>query len=126
MQAMLEGVAFALADGLDALVDGGERVESLALIGGGARSAFWARIIASVLDLPLRRHAGSERGPAFGAARLARLAATGETVEQVVTAPPLLDVIAPDPALAALYRPRRESFQQLYTALRPILAPHAG
>ena len=126
MQAMLEGVAFALADGLDALVDGGETVESLALIGGGARSAFWARIIASVLDLPLRRHAGSARGPAFGAARLARLAATGETVEQVVTAPPLLDVIAPDPALAALYRPRRESFQQLYTALRPILAPPAG
>ena len=37
--AVLEGVAFALSDGLDALREGGANVRELSVIGGGARSA---------------------------------------------------------------------------------------
>ena len=51
----------------------------MSVIGGGSRSLFWGRILASVLDRPLTFHAGGELGPAFGAARLARLAAGDET-----------------------------------------------
>jgi len=36
----LEGVAFALADGMDALRDAGAHVDQLAVIGGGARSTY--------------------------------------------------------------------------------------
>ena len=72
--AALEGVAFSFADARDALAAGGTRIASAGIVGGGARSAFWTRLIASVLGVPLRVYAGGARGPAFGAARLARLA----------------------------------------------------
>ena len=57
-------IAFSLADGLEVLVGGRAPPERLALIGGGARSAFWAQMIASVLGVTLVRYHASERGPA--------------------------------------------------------------
>lgn len=120
VQAILEGVAFSLADGLDVLARGAERPKRLALIGGGARSGFWAKIIASVLDLSLMRYEASDRGPAYGAARLARLAVSDERPEDVVVAPALHDVIEPDPKLHEAYQPRIAAFRALYKALGPI------
>lgn len=121
VQAILESVAFSLADGLDVLTSGGEaRPEALALIGGGARSAFWAKLIASALDVSLVRYDASDRGPAYGAARLARLAVTGEEGKAVVVPPPIKDVTRPDPHLRDAYAPRIEAFRSLYKALQPI------
>ncbi len=116
-QAMLEAIAFSLCDGLDAFGPG-PRPAALGFIGGGSRSPFWGRIIASVLDLELIRHEGSERGPAFGAARLARLAATGEDPRDVATPPAVAGTIAPDPRLRDLYAPRLAAFRSLYAALK--------
>ncbi|WP_119390893.1 xylulokinase [Taklimakanibacter lacteus] len=120
VQAILESVAFSLADGLDVLTGGSAKPQSLALIGGGARSAFWAKLIASILEVSLVRYDASDRGPAYGAARLARLAVTGEEARAVVIPPPVKDVIAPDPALSEAYRPRIEAFRSLYRALKPV------
>ena len=116
-QAMLEAVAFSLADGLAVLAPDG-RPDTLGFIGGGSRSRFWGRIIASVLGVTLLRHEGAERGPAFGAARLARLAATGEDPAAVATAPAVTDVLAPEPALQDAYAPRVAAFRSLYAALK--------
>ncbi len=126
VQAVLESVAFSLCDGLDVLTAGSARPESMALIGGGARSAFWAKLIASVLDLRLVRYDASDRGPAYGAARLARLAVTGEDATAVVVPPPVRDIIEPDAVLRDAYRPRLEAFRALYTALKPIWPSVAG
>jgi xylulokinase len=52
VRAVLEGVALALADGLDALREAGTRIESTSVTGGGARSAYWGRILAAALGLP--------------------------------------------------------------------------
>ena len=68
--AVLEGVAFGLADGLDALRAAGTQVQQLSLVGGGSRSAFWAQLIADVLNVEIVVHTGSEAGGALGAARL--------------------------------------------------------
>jgi xylulokinase len=87
-RAVLEGVAFAFADAQDALLAAGTEIRQVAVIGGGARSLLWGRILASVLDRPLAYHGGGEIGPALGAARLARLAAHGEDPRAVCTAPP--------------------------------------
>ncbi|MGE0239183.1 MAG: xylulokinase [Parvibaculaceae bacterium] len=126
VQAILEGVAFSLADGLDVLAAGSARPLSVALIGGGAHSAFWAKLIASILDLSLVRHEASDRGPAYGAARLARLAVTNEEADRVVVPPPVRDVIEPDAALHAAYRPRIAAFRALYGALKPVWPSVAG
>ena len=117
--AVLEGVAFAFADGQDALLEAGTEIDEISVIGGGARSALWGRILAAALRRPLTYHAGSEVGPALGAARLARLAATGERPEEVCTAPPVERVVAPDAQLAERLAPRLERWRALYRVLRP-------
>ena len=72
------------------------------------------------------RYDASNRGPAYGAARLARLAVTGEAVTAVVFPPPVKDIIEPDAALRDAYRPRLEAFRALYGALKPIWPSVAG
>jgi xylulokinase len=111
-QAVLEGVAFAFADGKDALEAGGPPILEAAAIGGGARSSLWLSILADVLNMSLTRAQGAETGGAFGAARLARLAATGETPAEAATKPAgPLEVFAPDPERAAAYRARRAAWR---------------
>ena len=117
-RAVLEGVAFALADGQDALLAAGAEIDTVSVIGGGARSDFWGRILASVLGRPLVYHAAGEVGPAFGAARLGRLAATGEAPAAVCTPPATDHAIDPDPALAEATAPRRDRYRRLYPLLR--------
>lgn len=118
VQAILEGVAFSFADALDALAAAGTTVTRAGMVGGGARNAFWARIIASVMGVQLMRYKGAETGPAFGAARLARLAVTGEAASAVCTPPEILDIVDPDPALHERYLPRITAFRALYGAVR--------
>jgi xylulokinase len=119
VQAILEGVAFSFVDAKDCLERAGTRLHCAGLIGGGAKSTLWARILASALGIPLARFEGGDKGPAFGAARLGRLAATGETAESVCARPSVVDVVEPLPRLIESYRPRIERFRRLYHALRP-------
>ena len=119
-RAVLEGVAFALADGLDVLELSGERSGSLTAIGGGARSALWLRIIAAALGRPLVQVQGGEIGPALGAARLARIARGDATVAEACETPPILAEHLPDSALAERLAPRRALFRALYPALKAL------
>lgn len=118
--AVLEGVAFAHADGIDALRGAGTRIEELCVIGGGSRSAHWGRILSSVLGVRLVYLHGGEVGPALGGARLAQMAATGASAVEVCTRPPVRAVIEPDPDLAARLAPKRERFRAAYQALSAI------
>ncbi|HSK39484.1 MAG TPA: xylulokinase [Arenibaculum sp.] len=118
MQAVLDGVALSLLEGLDCLRGAGTDPGNAAINGGGARSAYSTRLIASALGIPVTRYAGGEAGPAFGAARLARIAATGEPVLDVCRKPAVLDVVEPDPHLHDLYREKFVRFQRLYRAVR--------
>jgi xylulokinase len=79
-------------------------------------------VLASALDHPLYRLAGGESGAALGAARLGRLAATGEAPEKVCTPPKRAGMIEPDPALRDAYAARIERFRTLYRAIRPATA----
>ena len=120
--AVLEGVALAFADGLDVLTEGSDaaaqQVADISVTGGGARLPYWGRLIAAALRRPLTYRAGGEVGAALGAARLARLAAGEGSEAEVCTAPPVAQVVQPDPALAALLASRRRTFQRLYRDLK--------
>lgn len=117
-RAVLEGVAFAFVDGQDALLEAGTRIDNVSVIGGGARSELWGRILASALDRPLQYHRVGEVGPAFGAARLARLARTGEDAETVCDAPPVEQIIEPAAKLRESCRSRLGRYRRLYAALK--------
>ena len=115
--AVLEGVAFAHADGIDALREAGTRIEELAVIGGGSRSLHWGHILASALDVRLLYLEGGEVGPALGAAHLARIAVSGGDPRAVCVRPPVRAAIAPDPQLAERLAPKRDRFRRAYQAL---------
>jgi xylulokinase len=121
-RAVLEGVAFAFADAQQVLIEAGAEVGEISVVGGGARSLLWVRILASVLDRPLTVREGAGVGPALGAARLARLAVSGERAEDVCNAPPALRVLEPDAALRDHYRGPLERWRALYARLRPAFA----
>uniref|UniRef100_UPI0020C70896 xylulokinase n=1 Tax=Sphingomonas bacterium TaxID=1895847 RepID=UPI0020C70896 len=118
-QAVLEGVAFALADGLAALRGAGTEVERLAVIGGGARSRYWGRIIAAALRTPLVYLDGGEVGPALGAARLAQLAVDGGDPAEVCLPPPVAGIVEPDVALADQLAPKYARFCAAYPRIAP-------
>jgi len=115
---VLEGVAFAHADGLDALREAGTSIESLSVIGGGSRSRHWGRIIASALNVRLVYLEGGDVGPALGAARLAQMAVTGASAAEICTQPPITHVIEPDPSMADALAPKLEKFRRAYAAIR--------
>ena len=115
--AVLEGVGFGLLDGWQALQAGGGHADQLWLVGGGARSDWWACLLASLLDVRLVTGVGAESGGALGAARLAWLA-VGGTVAEVCRTPDVARVAEPDATLAASLRDRHARFQRLYAALR--------
>ncbi|RZI39732.1 xylulokinase, partial [Herbaspirillum sp. HC18] len=95
VQAVLEGVAFAARDNLAALSAASGPITELYLVGGGSRSPIWAQICADVLGIPVHRVEEGEVGAALGAARLGRLAATGEDPREVCTRPRRLASFTP-------------------------------
>ena len=122
VRAVLEGVAYGLRDSLELLRALGVDAERGRVSGGGARSALWLRIVASVLGLPLERTAASEEGAAFGAALLGGVA-TGvfaDAAEAVASCVHVTDRIEPDPAWQAVYEDGYARFRMLYPALRPL------
>jgi len=118
-RAVMEGVALTLAEARDCLAAAGAAIERVGLIGGGAKSGLWTRMIAAATGLTVVRMKGGETGPALGAARLARMAATGEPPEVVCRPPEIADVTEPEPKLAAMFASQRERFKALYSAVKP-------
>ena len=101
-RAVLEGVTFAFRDCRDALAATGTKLERLIAVGGGSRSDYWLKAIATALDVPLLLPRAGDFGGAFGAARLAIMAATGAGAE-VATLPPIARQIDPDTSLTAAF-----------------------
>ncbi|HLP42772.1 MAG TPA: xylulokinase, partial [Fibrobacteria bacterium] len=121
-RAVLEGVAYAFADGQDVLLAGKTPIREVTVIGGGARSELWGRILASVLQRPLLFREGGEAGPAFGAARLARLAFTGEPPESVCVAPQVVRVEEPNETLRSSYQEKVHMYREIYKRMRPLFS----
>jgi xylulokinase len=121
-QAVLEGVAFAFRDGMDALLASGAKIESISVIGGGARSLYWGKILSSVLRRPLTYRDSGAVGPAYGAARLARMGKEGASIEDVCTPPPILHVAEPDERLSDLYSESLRRYRALYQNLKNLFS----
>lgn len=110
--AVIEGVAFGLADGAEALGEARHHIQQYSLTGGGARSTLWAQLIADVLQLPVITHPASASG-ALGAARLAWLA-EGGAEHEVCLKPPVQARYQPNNARGAVLQQRLRLFRELY------------
>ncbi|SLN76635.1 xylulokinase [Roseisalinus antarcticus] len=116
-RAVLEGVAFAFADSRDALAATGTRINRALALGGGSRSGYWLDLLSSVLGFPLDVPEAGEFGAALGAARLGRMAATGEGAE-IATQPAIAHSHDPDPALADACAEGLARYRAAYAAIR--------
>lgn len=119
-QAVLEGVAFAFRDNLDALSKAGTKLESVMAIGGGSRSLYWLKAIATALNIPVHLPADGDFGAAFGAARLGLIAAENADPFSICMPPRIIKTLEPEQSLRAHYEDAYEYYRALYQALRPI------
>ncbi len=117
-QAVLEGVAFAFRDSLEALKAAGTTLKRVTAIGGGSRSTYWLKTIATVIGIPVDLPADGDFGAAFGAARLGLIAAEGANPLKVCTPPKTARTIAPDRKLAAAYSDAYQRYRALYPAIK--------
>ena len=117
-QAVLEGVAFALRDSLEALRAAGTEITRVMAIGGGSRSRYWLSAIATALNVVIEVPEEGDFGAAFGAARLGLIAAESADPLSVCTAPAASETIAPNRELTPAYATAYERYRALYETAR--------
>ena len=121
VQAVLEGVAFAIRDSVEVAKSLGIEIPSSKICGGGAKSPLWKKIMANVLGVKLESPA-SEQGPGMGGAMLA-MVACGE-YESVQAACDAIvktaSVLEPEEELTALYEAQYQKFRTIYPAVKSI------
>ena len=119
VQAVLEGVAFAIRDSFEVAKAIGVEIPRSKLCGGGAKSPVWRKILCNVLNIPLDLPQ-TEQGPGMGGAMLAMVGA-GRYPDVVTCAKELVHVketLLPDPALAAKYEKNYRIFRKIYPSLK--------
>jgi xylulokinase len=121
VQAVLEGVAFALRDSLEVAKAIGLAIDRSFLCGGGAKSPLWRKIFTNVLNIPLDIPQ-TEEGPGYGGAMLA-MVGTGAYGSVQACADALCHVretVSPDPEIAARYEAQYRKFQKIYPTMKDL------
>ena len=121
--AMLEGVAFALRDCLEAAKKNGAKIPRTKLCGGGAKSKLWRQIVANVMDMPVDIPQ-TEQGPSYGAAMLAMVGcgeyrSVAEAASAIVR---VRETVLPVSSVAAAYEQKYRRFTKFYPALKGLFS----
>lgn len=116
-QAVMEGVAFSIRQADELLTQAGSPCAVPGLIGGGAQSLLWCRILSTVLGRNLARYDDADLGPSLGAARLAMIGESGCGIAEIATPPDHEAVIAPFPEQVERYDRRYEAFKAMFPAV---------
>ena len=121
VQAVLEGVAYAIRDSVEVARSLGIVINSSKICGGGAKSPLWKRIFANVLNAELEC-LESEQGPGMGGAMLA-MVACGDYPDVQSVCDKLVHVastVKPEPELVAKYEARYQQFKKIYPAVKAL------
>ena len=113
-QAILEGVAFALRDSLEALGAAGTRPQRVMAVGGGSKSPYWLSALATALGVPVDLPHDGDFGAAFGAARLGLIAANAADPRTVCTPPAIEHSFEPEPGLRDGFAEAYQRYRSLY------------
>ena len=121
VQAVLEGVAFAVRDNVEIAKGQGIDITGSTLCGGGAASDLWQKILCNVLNIPLEIPQ-TEQGPGYGGALLAMVGTgTFTTVRECGEYfRKIRKTIRPDSAIAARYEAQYQKFSKIYPAMREL------
>ena len=119
-RAVLEGVAFGLKDSFALIQNAGlGEITQVRASGGGAKSALWRQIMASVLNTELVT-VNTTEGGAFGAALLAGVGAGvwGDVVSACEACIKTTGSTQPDPIQVDIYQKAYEVYRELYPVLK--------
>ncbi|HIE6470681.1 TPA: xylulokinase [Proteus mirabilis] len=117
-RAVLEGVSFALRQGIEVADKAGQHADNITLIGGGARSEYWRQLLADITGKTLDYRQGGDVGPALGAARLAQLAINPAHLSQIILSQPKLETRhVPNLEKHKAYQDKYNAFKKLYTLI---------
>ena len=121
VQAVLEGVAFAIRDSFEVAKSLAIDIRRSKLCGGGGKSPLWRKIIANVLNISLDIPQ-TEEGPGYGGAMLAMVGCgVYDNVQAAVDAlVHTSQTVEPDPAIAARYEEQYRKFQKIYPAVKEL------
>lgn len=121
VQAVLEGVSFAIRDSFEVAKKLGINVQRANLCGGGARSPLWRKIICNILNIEIDIPQ-TEEGPGYGGAMLAMVGCGEyESVKQCADAlVSVRETVMPDPVVAARYEEKYRKFKEIYPAMKPM------
>lgn len=121
LQAVFEGVAFAIRDSFEKARELGIDIKASNICGGGAKSELWQRIMANVLGIRLDK-VKTEQGPGYGAAILAMVGdgvfgSVSQACEKLVE---ISSSVYPDEKLTEMYNDRYKNFSKIYPALKGV------
>ena len=121
VQAVLEGVAFAIRDSVEVARSLGIQIDKSKICGGGAKSRLWKRIFANVLNCRLEIPV-SEQGPGMGGAMLAMVACGAyDSVQDCCRKLcAVASVVDPEPELVEKYEAKYRQFRKIYPALKAL------
>ncbi|MGR3662684.1 MAG: xylulokinase [Paracoccaceae bacterium] len=119
-RAILEAVAFAFRDCLEALAVAGTKLDRVMAVGGGSSSAYWLQVLADVLEMPVDLPKDGDFGAAFGAARFGLIAATGAKPEEICTQPEIEQTYLPDAGRVAAFSAQYQKYRAAYPALKAL------
>lgn len=121
VQAVLEGVAFAIRDSFEVAKSLDVPISKSKICGGGAKSPLWQTIFANVLNIDLELPQ-TEEGPGYGGAMLA-MVGCGAYDSVQVCADALVSVrqvVHPDPVIAQRYAAKYAQFQKIYPTVKEL------
>ncbi|VEI47696.1 sugar (pentulose and hexulose) kinase [Actinobacillus equuli] len=97
----------------------GVKADNIALIGGGAKSAYWRQLLADITGRTFEYRTGGDVGPALGAAKLAQIALNpNEDIANFCQPLPLEAVYQPNCSKFAEYQDKRSKFAEIYQRLK--------
>lgn len=121
VQAVLEGVAFAIRDNVEIAKEQGINIKSSSLCGGGAKSPLWQKILCNVLNIEITLPL-TEQGPGYGGAMLSMVGA-GEYASVEDCAEEFIktkSTLVPNPDLAKGYEEKYARFKEIYPCVKQL------
>jgi xylulokinase len=121
LQAVLEGVAFAMRDSYEIARSIGLDIPTAMICGGGSKSKLWRKMFTNILGIPLSRPK-TEQGPGYGGAMLA-MVGCGEYSSVRDAADALVetaDTEEPDPEIKERYEDRYQQFKLIYPTCKEL------
>ena len=121
VQAVLEGVAFAIRDSFEVAKSLGVQIPRSYVCGGGSKSPLWRKIFANVLGIPLDM-VKTEQGPGYGGVILA-MVGCGQFSSVQAACDALIEVASttePNPVLTGRYEARYGQFRKIYPTMKAL------